>query len=302
MQLRQYSLGYQRLEHIKTRTWQFVRVFILLVLVEFMIHEISVKRDYALLKDEDTHAEALAVKRLVKGCQKQKDLQWLPSYFAERIFGKCRSLFGAPLENAKLSNIDLRSAELSRANLKNTELTNTDLRNANFTGADLTGANLTSANFEDSYLSGVNLTAAILNDANLTNAYLYGANLSDTKLIGADLSRAILNSTSLYDADLSRTNLTSANFRGAILSRANFSKAILLHSNFRETKKLNYAQVLGRKYPLICNSSFPQNIKILRNRDCDDIATALHNRYPKLFSSLDEAEKYVKENRQKEWN
>ncbi|MGR3278480.1 pentapeptide repeat-containing protein [Acaryochloris marina NIES-2412] len=287
------------MEHIKTRTWQFVRVFILLVLVEFMIHEISVKRDYALLKDEDTHAEALAVKRLVKGCQKQKDLQWLPSYFAERIFGKCRSLFGAPLENAKLSNTDLRSTELSSANLKNAELKNTDFRGANLIRANLTRTNLTRANFKDSYLSEANLTAAILNDANLSNAYLYGAKLSSTKLIGADLSRAILNSTSLYDADLSRTNLTNANFRGAILSRTKLSNAILLNSNFRETKKLNYAQVLGKKYPLICNSSFPQNIKILQNRDCDDIATALHDRYPKLFSSLDEAETYVKENRNK---
>ncbi len=53
---------------------------------------------------------------------------------------------------------------------------------------------------------------------------------------------------------------------------------------------------------MICNSPPPENIEVNQDRDCDKLAAVLIQRYPNEFSSIEKAEEFVTELRQKKWD
>ncbi len=121
-----------------------------------------------------------------------------------------------------------------------------------------------------------------LSSANLSSAFLYRANFSI-----ADLSSANLYSAFLYSA-----NLESANLESAILDNA-----ILIETNLSRAQNLTKEQLAGEHPPLICNAALPPDITIDSNRDWDKLAAVLHERYPSIFKTLEEAETWVEERR-----
>ena len=132
--------------------------------------------------------------------------------------------------------------------------------------------------------------------------------LADVNLVAADLSSADLRSANLSAADLSSANLRSANLRDANLSSAflryaDLRYALFLATDLRTTKELTKKQLEGENPPVICNSPLPEGIEIEggKDRDCDKLAAILHERYSWEFSSLEEAEQYLEEQRQKTW-
>ncbi|ABW33342.1 nSTAND1 domain-containing NTPase [Acaryochloris marina] len=328
----QKSVRERRLNQLKAGAWLIVPALLILIVSEYIIRESGVSRNYVQLDGARSTGEKQAVDSLVGGCNAQKEVQWLPSYLAERLFGNCRPLIQAQLEHAKLRHADLRSAILIRANLfaadlnftdfsdadlryadlRRTDLNFTDFNHANLNFTKLGNANLNGTNLSDANLIGTNLYSADLRNAILIRANLFSTNLSNVNLYSADLSSTDMSSANLSNADLIRANLSGAdlhntdlfyaNLSNANLSNANLSNAILLSSNLRETKNLTQAQLEGAEHPLICNSPLPQNIRIDRNRDCDKVAAVLHERYPQLFRDIEEAEKHVEEQRQSKWN
>lgn len=318
----QDSLKQRRINRLKTGAWLIIPALILLVVVEHNIRENGVKQDYARLVGKGNYEEKLTVEALVSGCQKQKEMLWLPSYIAERLFGNCRSLMKVLLQNASFSNVDLNGSDLSKAilrfadlreaNLSNADMLNAELNGANLSDANLSSSNLSSADLSSTFLYGANFSNSKLVDASLKFANLSYANLSDTKLnraflLTTNLSKADLNRTdfteaTLTEANLNEATLTEANLSGADLSYANLKGTILLKTDLRETQHLTQSQLEGNEPPLICNSPLPQNIKIDPNRNCDKVAAALHKRYPESFSSLADAEKYVQGIRKVKWN
>ncbi|BDM83436.1 nSTAND1 domain-containing NTPase [Acaryochloris marina] len=237
------------------------------------------------------------------------------------------NLLRANLSNANLSNANLLRADLRSANLSSTNLNRANLNNAYLGNANLSSANLNRANLSNAYLEGANLSSANLSSANLSSANLYstnlssanlssanffkayleGANILSANLSSANLSSAILNNASLKNANLNDANfgsvdLSSANLSDAYLSNTYLNSAIILKTDLLKIKKLTQSQLEGAEHPLICNSPLPQNIRIDHNRDCEKVAAVLHERYPEWYSSLDEAEKYVQELRQKQWD
>ncbi len=120
----------------------------------------------------------------------------------------------------------LNEAGLSEANLKGVDLNGAFLREADLENANLSGANLNGANLSEADLNGANLAGASLYYANLTGADLTNANLTNANLSGANLNGASLRSTDLSNADLSNADLTGVYLGDANLSGANLSEAI----------------------------------------------------------------------------
>ena len=203
-----------------------------------------------------------------------------------------KNIPGRNLNSANLNSANLNGAKLNSAKLNSAKLIDTDLSNANLNGANLIKANLNSAN-----LNGAKLINAKLINANLNSAKLINANLNGAKLINANLINTNLNSTNLNSAKLIDTDLSNAN-----LNSAKLQNVIFLSSDLKKTKNLIQFQLEEHELSLICNSPLPPKITIDHNRDCDKIAAALHERYPREFPSLDEAEKYVQKQRKKQWD
>jgi len=287
----QRSIQHRRWNQIKTASWLIIPALVIGGIVEANLRETSVKADYARINQEGTYEEKQAVEALVKGCATQKDLQWLPSYLAERLFGNCRSLFQAPLAKAYLRSAYLRSANLSYAYLRSADLSDADLSDAYLSSADLSYANLSYADLSSAYLISAYLRDAYLRSADLRDADLISADLRDAYLRDADLSFADLISADLRDADLSFANLSYADLRSAIL----------LATNLQSTKNLTQNQLEGESRPLLCNVALPKEIKINSNRDCDLLSQVLQKRYPEAFGNIEAAKKYVDEARQKKW-
>jgi hypothetical protein len=290
------SIQQRQWNRIKTASWLIMPALIMVGVVEHNLRESRVKADRARLDQEGTYEEKQAVEDLVKGCDSQGWMPWLPSYLAERWFGNCRSLFRAPLTEANLviarlsyanlRSADLRSANLSGANLSHADLRYADLSSADFTVAFLIAADLSSANFSNADLTAVNLHKAKLISANFSNADLTTANFGNADLRYADLIAA---------------DLTAVNFSNANLTAVNFSNAIALNTDLRTVRELTQEQLVGDEPPLICNSPLPEGIEIDKDRDCDRLASALWRGYPRRFESIEAAEAYVNEERQKRW-
>jgi hypothetical protein len=85
----------------------------------------------------------------------------------------------AYLNDADLSNVNLRNANLRNVNLRDADLRNVNLRDADLNNADLRGANLNKAD-----LRNVNLCDADLNNADLRGANLRGAEMQNVKFYG----------------------------------------------------------------------------------------------------------------------
>ena len=255
------SIQQRRWSRIKIASWLVIPALLIVGVVEHNLHENSVKADYARLDQEGTYEEKQAVEALMEGCAAQQVRKWLPSYFAERLFGNCRSLESTPLAKANLRATYLSDADLRSAYLRNADLIGADLRNADLRSADLHNADLSSADLSSAYLSS----------ADLIGADLIGADLIGADLSGADLSDAIILNVDLRTVDL------------------------------RTAQGLNQRQPEGSSPPLICNSPLPEGISIHRNRDCDKLAPVLLERYPDSFESLEDAQDFVTQQRQKAW-
>jgi hypothetical protein len=143
------------------------------------------------------------------------------------ISGQARS-FGALVEEAVSSGIDLSEADLSqrnlsRKNLSGARLARSDLRKTNLVGADLTGANMAGSNLVSAEMFGVileraNLSGANLSQASLGRAYAAWAFLRDANLAEADLTRANLKGANLADANLFEVILLETNLEGAYVA------------------------------------------------------------------------------------
>ena len=252
------SIWQRRWNRIKISSWLIIPALIVVGVVEHNLREIGVKDNYRRLDGKGSYEEKQAVEDLVQGCAAQQRIEWLPSYLSERLFGNCRSLFQAPLNEAKLSLADLRAADLIAADLLKADLSANDLRSADLRSADL----------------------------------------SHTDLSHTDLREADLREADLHSAILRSAILRSANLRNADLSNAN-----LLNTDLRTTKGLTQAQLEGDNPPLLCNSPLPEGIEIdrNRNRDCDQLAKVLKERYPDWFKTLEQAQEFVNEQRQRTW-
>ena len=296
---------------IKLASWLIIPILVVIGVIEHNLREASVKADQDELVQNGLYKEKQAVEDLVKGCAVREQIQWLPVYLSERLFGNCRSLFQASLDGAKLRYAHLRHAHLRDARLRDAILFSADLSDADLSNANLSHANLSDADLAEvdlfyADLSQADLYQSDLHDADLRYAVLSSANLSDANLRNADLFHADLSDADLFHADLFHAVLRytiffSANLNETVLSDAVLSNAILLNTDFRTTKDLTQAQLEGEAPPLICNSPLPKNININRNRDCHQLAMVLIDRYPGRFASIDQAEEFVNEQRQKKW-
>ena len=83
--------------------------------------------------------------------------------------------FESILDNADLTNTDIRSSNFINASAKNAKFTYANVKFSNFTGANLTGADLTDADFRHTNLTGAILTGCKINE----NTRFYGADLTD---------------------------------------------------------------------------------------------------------------------------
>jgi uncharacterized protein YjbI with pentapeptide repeats len=118
---------------------------------------------------------------------------------------------------------------------------------------------------------------------------LFLAPLASANLSNADLSGSHLDVAFLFDADLNKAHLSYADLRGA-----NFSGAIVLATALRDIKALTQQQLEGKEPPLLCNAALPKGFTVNPNRDCDLIPQFLHDRYPDLFKTIEDAKAFVK--------
>ncbi|ABW27749.1 pentapeptide repeat-containing protein [Acaryochloris marina] len=206
-------------------------------------------------------------------------------------------LSSADLIRADLSSADLSSANLSSANLSSANLSSANLSSANLIRANLSSADLSSANLSSANLIRANLIRANLSSADLSSANLIRANLRSADLRSANLSSANLSSANLIRANLIRANLSSADLSSANLIRANLSNTFLIRTVLSDAQNLTSDQLEGVDPPLICSAFLPSNIDIDSNRDWDGLATALHDRFPTRFATLEKAEQWVEKER-----
>ncbi len=98
-----------------------------------------------------------------------------------------------------------------------------------------------------------------------------------------------------------KANLTYVAIDAINLESINFRSAILLNTRIYSDANLTLHQLQGESPPLICNARLPRQLEIDNNRDCDQLASVLYQRYPKQFESLQKAEAFVSEHRQRDW-
>lgn len=195
------------------------------------------------------------------------------------------SFDGAFLDEANLSNADLRGAKLTGgAFLYGTDLSNANLHGATLTDAffdgktvfrntDLSFSNLGKASFWQSDLEDVNLahadlSGAIMLDVNLTRANLNGViwektvytnktlfpdgfNLDGRHMYlvapGVDLSGIDLSGVNLLIAPLKNAQLCGVNLGDSILERTDLTGANISNANFRGAKCLTVSQIKSAK-------------------------------------------------------
>lgn len=124
----------------------------------------------------------------------------------------------ANLDDADISNTDLRFVNLKYASLNDVNFYKSDLREADLCRASLQHTNLSYANFceatlNDANIASSNLTYADFGDASLVGAYLSHSNLTRADLQGANLAWTDLRNCVFYDTDLRDCNFMYANLR-----------------------------------------------------------------------------------------
>ncbi|MCG8366599.1 MAG: pentapeptide repeat-containing protein [Pseudanabaenales cyanobacterium] len=282
------SIRQRRWNRLKTARLLIIMMLLSVGVIEPYFREASVKDDF----DRIINGASKAAEDLVQGCDAQKNMEWLASYLAERLFGNCR-----PLNGHLLNGVDLRAADLSNADLSNTNLGKAYLRSANLRFAILRAANLSNTD-----LSKADLSGADFSDANLSGADLSKADLSKAFVRDDDLSKSYRNPVDLIVVIFSNANLSNADLSGTDLRAVDLSGAIILNTDLRTTKALTQNQLEGDKPPFICNSPLPEDFEIGINRDCDTLANVLRNRYPLRFKSIAQAQEFISEQRQKKWD
>ncbi|MBT9312732.1 nSTAND1 domain-containing NTPase [Leptothoe kymatousa] len=285
--VRQRNLGWLKIASL---------LLLLPPIVDYSLHQWKIDQLYSKLNGAERNDPRGSVNSLTKDCGKRRGA--LTSYLIERATGEyCRSLANERFTpEANLDSVNLYRANLSFATLDRANLSFATLDRANLSFATLDSANLYSATLDRANLYSANLDRATLDSANLYRATLDSATLDSANLYSANLYSANLYSANLYSANLYRANLDSAN-----LYRANLYSAIFLATDLRTTQKLTTNQLEGKNPPLLCNSPLPADIKIDQDRDCDQLADILHQRYPARFNSLEAAEEYINEKRQITW-
>lgn len=139
-----------------------------------------------------------------------------------------------------------------RANLDDADISNTDLRFAN-----LKYASLNNVNFYKSDLRWANLCQASLQHTNLNYADFREATLNDTYIFNSNLSHADFGDANLVGAYISHSNLTKADFQGVNLAWADLRSCVFDNTDFRDCNFM-YANLRGSEYvpyiPLKCPS------------------------------------------------
>jgi len=116
---------------------------------------------------------------------------------------------GAQLDQAYLSNTDLRKIRFREGSFREAHFWNSQLQGAYFKHSDLTGAHMQGADLENADLGYTTLVHANLSEANLREAHIGYSDFT-----GADLTQA-----DLTGADLKESNIQLAkSLRGAILT------------------------------------------------------------------------------------
>lgn len=264
----------------RSRSWLIIPAILAVGLIDHSRHEMNVRADFKALTSANSVAVKQAAEALVASCYSPKQYRKrIPQYFSERLFGNCRSLHRQPLSEANLSGARLSGAVLYGANLSRANLSNANLSQASLYGTIFFGANLSNTNLLQAKLSGARLDGARLDGANLSGAEIKGTRLSRVRFDGANLN-------------------------GANLDDANLNGAIFLSTDLRFVNHLTQQQLEGDNSPLICNSPLPDGIEIPggKDRDCEQLASILYKHGQTDFSSLEETEQYVKEQRQKSWD
>ena len=243
---------------------------------------------------------------------------FIREYAVTRSKGKARpSLLEAALQNQTATTnkpiklpTDIKAAftVIERIYKRHTDNQKIDLQGVDLSGTDLSGINLSSAD-----LSGANLNLAKLSDVNLSNATLSLADFSSADLSGANLVIASLNGAKLRDAhlgfvdllganlflaDLSGANLSFANLSFANLSLANLSLAnlsgvLILSTDLSDAEGLTKEQLEGQNPPYLYKVKLPPYITIDPNRDYEQVSQMLQKKYPKLFKTVKDAQKYI---------
>ncbi|MEM9804062.1 MAG: pentapeptide repeat-containing protein [Cyanobacteria bacterium P01_D01_bin.56] len=159
------------------------------------------------------------------------------------------------------------------------------------------------------YFVKIQLPRADLRFSNLERAILTRANLKDATLGSVNLEDATLWLTNLEGAELQRANLKNAtlkstNLEGVDLDSVNLEGAVFLTTDLRNTKNLTQANFEKSSSPLICNSPLPDGIELTggKDRDCNQVASVLLERYPDWWNSLEDAEAYVKKQQEQTWD
>ncbi|MDE2830833.1 MAG: pentapeptide repeat-containing protein [Gemmatimonadota bacterium] len=129
------------------------------------------------------------------------------------------------LQGSWLNGADLWGARLEKAFLTRVNLQGATLTEAHLQGAVLTGAYLQKADLREARLQGVHLDKAYLQEANLSKACLQGATLIEARLQGVILKWAYSQGAILYRAYLQKADLSGARLQGAILYFANLQCA-----------------------------------------------------------------------------
>ena len=132
----------------------------------------------------------------------------------------------AQLDNAYLSQTDLRKIRLREASLRKAYFWNSQLQEAYFKHSNMAGAYLAYANLEEADLGDTILTGANLSETNLNGAHFRHADLTDANFTGANLSNTkIQNAESLKGTilrgviGLSPSQLSECAAKGAIVDQ-----------------------------------------------------------------------------------
>ena len=137
---------------------------------------------------------------------------------------------------------DVDGWEEMRANLDDADISNTDLRFTN-----LKYASLNDVNFYKSDLRGANLCQTLLQHTNLSYADFREATLNDADIFNSNLSYADFGNASLVGAYLPRSNLTRADFQGANLGWADLHSCVFCDTDLRDCNFM-YANLRGSEY------------------------------------------------------
>jgi len=144
----------------------------------------------------------------------------------------------------RLNRNGVTEINLAECFLNNADLSNTNLKGADFSGAYLRKADFRGANLERIRLTGAKLEGALFRLANLKRADLLGTNLENTDLRRTNLEEAYLREANLKGADFWKAHLEKASFLDANLEEASFDEAYLERTEELTIEQLSQVRTL----------------------------------------------------------